>query len=128
MAKEKSVFQELLYLIFGDDKLLKNTTYFNKTCYGEIDKDLRLKAYIDTTGHAGHYTCIRLQVINRIDGVVDKMTIHFTDIWETRDGIIPHIYTDRYDEYWRLTPNIYEMRVLCKAVNDYISVFKRCGK
>ena len=119
-----TVYQETLYQIFGNDKLLKNTKYFNKTCYGEIDKDLRLKAYIDTASLAEHYTCIRLQVINRIDGVVDKMTIHFKDIWDKRNGRVPYIWGGCEDWYVD-RPTGHDMLILYKTVKSYIEIFKK---
>ena len=123
-----STFEKLLRQIFCDNWniIVDKPTYFNKTCYGEIDETLRLKAYIDTAGVHNTYECIRLAVINRTGGEVDRLTIHFNDIWGIRNGQGARIDKDGRDVKWfGFTPNREDVGELREAIKEYVNVFKK---
>ena len=63
--------------IFGNDDMFSNTKYISGVCYGELDSDLKIKCQIDDSGVSRNYDVLRITVINRKDGVVDKHAIQF---------------------------------------------------
>ena len=78
-----------------------------------------MRAEFVTLGHADHYAALRLTLLDSNQGVVDKLTLRFKDVWGKqkipnnpylRDGVDPHIWVDgdRIDWYayhppWRTT-------------------------
>ena len=67
--------------IFGNDDIFSNTKYISGVCYGELDNELKVKCQIDDSVVSRNYDVLRINVINRKDGVVDKHSIRFFDVW-----------------------------------------------
>ncbi len=53
---------------------------------GKLDDDLRVKLEFISTFISGQYNALRLTLINRTDGVVDKGVFKFSDILGSLHG------------------------------------------
>lgn len=62
-----------------------------------------------TSGHADHYDVISVTVLNRTDGVVDKLRLRLKDVLGVkqvpgnpnfRNGVAPHIWEDSGKVEW----------------------------
>lgn len=74
-------FESELKKIMGDSAILKDQKYVGRMCYGTIGGDLRARVEFVTLGVSDHYAGIKASVINRKEGVVDSILLHFQDIW-----------------------------------------------
>ena len=129
----KTSLENELRRVFGNDLVVKNTKYFGNACYGDIDKDLRLKAQMATSGISSQYTNISLSVIKRTDGIVDTSRIYFEDVLGVKpvanpnfkNGIKPHIWIcDGKTEWYVYKPTEKDISMLRSAVKDYVGIFK----
>lgn len=91
--------QELRKLFDGSD-LMDRPQYSGRVCVGELGKDLRVRAEFFSAHVADQYDAIRLTVLNRKEGVVDRTLLQFKDVWgkkpvpsnpNFRSGVLPHL-------------------------------------
>lgn len=100
--------QELRKLFDGSD-LMDRPQYSGRVCVGELGKDLRVRAEFFSAHVADQYDAIRLTVLNRKEGVVDRTLLQFKDVWgkkpvpsnpNFRSGVMPHLWDDHGDVDW----------------------------
>ena len=100
--------QELRKLFDGSD-LMDCPQYSGRVCVGELGKDLRVRAEFFSAHVADQYDAIRLTVLNRKEGVVDRTLLQFKDVWgkkpvpsnpNFRSGVMPHLWDDHGDVDW----------------------------
>lgn len=127
-------FEQELRKLFADGAIIENPKFVGRACLGSLGGDLRVRAEFITMGVAEHYSALRLTVLNRKEGVVDKSVLRFEDILgkkalpgnpNFRNGVSPHIWDDRGKTDWyvyRPTPADFE--ALRQAADDYLSVFQ----
>ena len=126
--------EQELRKLFADGGIIDDPKFVGRACLGSLDSDLRVRAEFITMGIAGHYSALRLTVLNRKEGVVDKSVLRFEDILgkkavpgnpNFRDGVSPYIWDDRGKTDWyvyRPTPADFE--ALRQAADDYLNVFR----
>lgn len=120
--------------IFGNDDIFSNTKYISGVCYGELDNELKVKCQIDDSSVSRNYDVLRIAVINRKDGVVDKHTIQFFDVWgrfpvpgnpNFKEGVAPHIWTyDGKTEWYAAAPKERHYEILKENVKNYLDIFR----
>ena len=120
--------------IFGNDDMLSNTKYISGVCYGELDNELKVKCQIDDSGVSRNYDVLRITVINRKDGVVDKHAIQFFDVWgrlpvpgnpNFKEGVAPHIWAyDGKTEWYAAAPKERHYEILKENVKNYLDIFR----
>ncbi|MBR3995298.1 MAG: hypothetical protein IKI97_08465 [Clostridia bacterium] len=120
--------------IFGNDDIFSNTKYISGVCYGELDNELKVKCQIDDSGVSRNYDVLRISVINRKDGVVDKHAIQFFDVWgklpvpnnhNFKDGVAPHIWVyDGKTEWYAAAPKEKHYEILRDNVKNYLDIFR----
>ncbi|MBQ2931786.1 MAG: hypothetical protein IJE62_02945 [Clostridia bacterium] len=120
--------------IFGNDDMFSNTKYISGVCYGELDSDLKIKCQIDDSGVSRNYDVLRITVINRKDGVVDKHAIQFFDVWgrlpvpgnpNFKEGVAPHIWAyDGKTEWYAAAPKERHYEILKENVKNYLDIFR----
>lgn len=126
-------FEQELRKLFADGSIIDDPKFVGRACLGSLDGDLRVRAEFITMGIAEHYSALRLTVLNRKEGVVDKSVLRFKDILgkkavdnpNFRDGVSPYIWDDRGKADWyvyRPTPADFE--ALRQAADDYLDVFR----
>ncbi len=93
-----------------------------------------MRAEFATTGMADHYNALRLTVMNRTEGVVDKNILRFKDILgmkqvpgnpNFRSGVSPHIWDDYGKaEWYAYKPNLADYQALRQAAGQYLDAFR----
>ena len=123
---------------FFTKELMKCTEGFeDRTCVGNamyipLGENNRLKLFFTTLGYADHYEAISISAVDKNNGVIDKNTIRFADVWGKKqvgnpnltNGIIPYIWKDGLDIDWyvyRPTPR--DMELLAEQISDYAELF-----
>ncbi len=127
-------FEQELRKLFDDGRVILNPTYTGRTCYGELCKDLRVRADFVTIGYADHYEALKLSIINRTEGVIDTALLRFRDIWgikpvphnpNFRNGVSPHIWKASSSMDWyAYHPTAADYAELRNGVNAYLEVFR----
>ena len=119
-------------------ELMKCTEGFEgRTCVGNamyipLGENNRLKLFFTTLGYADHYEAISISAVDKNNGVIDKNTIKFSDVWgkkqvsnpNFKDGVYPHIWKDGVSAGWYVyQPTPHDMEVLAEQINDYAELF-----
>ncbi len=130
-----TTFENELRRIFDDMECFEEGSmkYVGRAFYGKIDDELRLKAEYITMQVMDHYSALRLEIIKRNDGVIDRNTIRFSEFWGSKpttnpnfkDGVHPHLWKDGDNLNWYVyTPTGQDMIQLRDAVADFVSVYQ----
>jgi len=129
----KTTFDKELCKIFGDDLVLDNTKYIGRSCYGELDGNIRMKATFASMELSSHYDAIKLQLLNRTEGEIDTVVIRFNEIWGKKavsnphfqNGVFPHLWlSDNKLEWYVYQPTPRDIEILRDSIQEYVSVFK----
>lgn len=123
---------------FFTNELMKCTEGFeNRKCIGNamyipLGENNRLKLFFTTLGYADHYEGISISAVDKNNGVIDRNTIKFADIWgkkqvsnpNFRNGITPYIWKDGMDVDWYIYhPTPRDMEQLSEQISDYADLF-----
>ena len=129
-----TVYERELRKLFENSDLMDHPQYSGRVCVGELGKDLRVRAEFFSTCVANQYNAIRLTVLNRTEGVVDRTLLRFKDVWgkkpvpgnpNFRSGVMPHLWDDRGDVDWyAYHPSAADYDVLRQSIGQYLSVFR----
>ena len=125
--------EQELRKLFADGGMIDDPKFVGRTCLGSLDGNLRVWAEFISMNISSQYNALRLTVLNRKEGVVDKSVLRFEDVLgkkavpgspNFRNGVSPHIWDDRGKADWyvyRPTPADFEAlrqaadaRKLCK--------------
>ena len=126
-------FEQELRKLFDDGGIIDDPKFVGRACLGSLDGDLRVRAEFITMGIAGHYSALRLTVLNRKEGVVDKSVLRLKDILgkkavgnpNFRSGVYPYIWDDDGKaEWYAYKPTPADFEALRQAADDYLSVFR----
>lgn len=126
-------FEQELQKIFGKGMGLSDLRIVGNACYGRLSGDIRMKANFATGRVADQYEMLKITVLNRNEGPIDSMALHFSDLWgrkkvnnpNFRDGIYPYIWKDGRDAEWYVyKPNEADYRQLSRAASEYLDVFR----
>ena len=98
-----TVYEQELRKLFENSALIDHPQFSGRVCLGELGKDLRVRAELFSAHVTAEYDAIRLTVLNRTEGVVDRTLLRFQDVWgkkqvpnnpNFRSGVIPHLLDD----------------------------------
>ena len=119
---------------FGDGRTIDSPYCSGQSCYGTLDKDLRVRIQFISTHISGQYDALKLTVLNRINGPVDTQVVTLKDLLgkktirdnpNFREGVTPHIWDDYGKADWYVYhPNSQDYQQLTDAVSDYLEVFQ----
>ena len=73
-------FEQELWQLFGDGKIIDNPACSGRSCFGTLGKDLRVRAQFISTHISGEYDALKLTVLNRTDGPVDSQVLRLKDL------------------------------------------------
>lgn len=129
-----NVLEAELRKLFEDGKLIDSPKFMGRVCVGSLGGELRVRAAFITTSTARHYDAVRIKVLNRVDGLVDSITLDLLDVWGKKpvpgnpnfpDGVAPHIweYNGKY-EWYAYAPNAADYRKLREAAKSYLDAFR----
>ena len=127
-------FEQELRKLFADGSVIHDPVFVGRACLGGLDRNRQVRAEFVTLGHADHYAALRLTLLDSSQGVVDKLTLRFKDVWGKqkipnnpylRDGVNPHIWVDgdRIDWY-AYHPTQEDYRQLRQMASDYVETFR----
>ena len=127
-------FEQELRKLFADGAVIHDPVFVGRACLGGLDRNRQVRAEFVTLGHADHYAALRLTLLDSNQGVVDKLTLRFKDVWGKqkipnnpylRDGVDPHIWVDgdRIDWY-AYHPSQEDYRQLRQMASDYVETFR----
>ena len=129
-----SFFEQELWHLFGDGKTFDNPACSGRACLGTLERDIRVKAEFVSTKIADEYDALRLTVLNRKEGEIDKTTLRIVDMIGRKkipsnphfqDGISPHIWTDRSQHEWyAYTPDVSDYIAMRQEVARYLEPFR----
>ena len=126
-------FEQELQKLFGKGTGLSDVRIVGNACYGRLSEDIRVKIHFTNTFSSDNYDALKVVLINRREGPIDSMALHFSDLWgirmvnnpNFRDGVCPHIWKDGGDVKWYIyKPTEADYRQLSGAVSDYLDVFR----
>lgn len=130
---KRTTFENELRNIFDGIESLTNKKYIGRAFYGNIDKEVRLKAEIIDLNTYEHYDSIRIKAIKRDDGEIDVAVIRFKDVLGMKavlnpnfpNGVSPHMWIDRGQlEWYAYAPNEFDYEKIRRQITDYIEVFQ----
>ena len=127
-------YEQELRKLFADGTVIGSPKFTGRACLGTLGKDLRARVQFVTSGHADHYDVISVTVLNRTDGVVDKLRLRLKDILgikqvpgnpNFRNGVAPHIWEDSGKaEWYAFRPSAADYSAMRQAVSEYLDVFR----
>ena len=127
-------YEQELRKLFADGTVIGSPKFTGRACLGTLGKDLRARVQFVTSGHADHYDVISVTVLNRTDGVVDKLRLRLKDILGVkqvpgnpnfRNGVAPHIWEDSGKvEWYAFRPSAADYSAMRQAVSEYLGVFR----
>ena len=126
-------FEQELQKLFGKGTGLSDVRIVGNAYYGRLSGDIRVKIHFTNTFSSDNYDALKVVLINRREGPIDSMALHFSDLWgirmvnnpNFRDGVCPHIWKDGGDVKWYIyKPTEADYRQLSGAVSDYLDVFR----
>ena len=127
-------FERELRKLFGDGKSISNPSFAGRACLGTLGKELRVRVQFVTTGYADHYDALKIAVLNRTEGEVDRLLVQLRDVWgkkpvpgnpNFKDGIFPHIWVnDEKTEWYAYQPNQADRGQLRRQVSEYLDLFR----
>lgn len=123
---------------FFTQELMKCTEGFDgRKCIGNVmyiplGENNRLKIFFTPLGYADHYEALSISAVDKNNGVIDKNTIKFADVWgkkqvsnpNFKDGITPYVWKYGNDVSWYVyTPTPRDMELLAEQISDYAELF-----
>ena len=99
-----TVYEQELRKLFEHSDLVDRPQFSGRVCVGDLGKDLRVRVEFLSTHISSQYDAIRLTVLNRTEGVVDRTLLRFQDVWgkkqvpnnpNFRSGVIPHLWDEK---------------------------------
>ena len=110
-----------------------DAAYVGRSAYLNLGGGNRAKLSFVTMGIADQYAGLKMSVVNLRDGELDANVLRFSDLFgkkptrnpNFREGIVPHIWTDRGKSAWYVyRPTDADYALLTDRVGEYISVFQ----
>lgn len=126
-------FEQELRKLFDHDTVFTDTRFVGNACYGRLTDNIRVKIAFSTCGCADNYEALKITVLNRNEGPIDSMMLHFSDLWgkkttnnpNFKNGITPHLWTSNGKTDWYVyRPTRTDYKQLSEAVGIYLSVFQ----
>jgi len=129
-----SFFEQELRKLFGDGTVIQAPQFVGRSCLGTLGNDLRVRAQFITMGISNQYDALRLTVMNRTEGDVDKIVLRMRDVIGIKpvpgnpyfkNGVSPYIWDDHGDVGWyAFRPTEADYRAIRQAAAQYLDVFR----
>lgn len=126
-------FEQELRKLFEQTKVLNGVTFAGRTCYGWLDKDLRVKIEFVQNGTHNRYEGLKVTLLNRTGGRVDSLTLLFQDLLGRKTvssslqdrGVYPNLWDNGGVVKWdRYQPNDADRQRIVSSVSSYLDVFR----
>lgn len=126
-------FEKELKKLVDQGLPLKNVTYAGRSCYGRLAPDIRARMEFASPEASGHYSAIRVTLLNRREGPIDSMLLRFSDALgikkvqnpNFREGIVPYIWENGNEVEWYVYhPTTADYKRLAEEIGSYMDVFQ----
>lgn len=130
----RNFFEQELRRLFGDGEIIQDPKFVGRACLGDLGGELRVRAEFITTGYADHYEALRLLVLKRTEGEIDRLVLRMKDVIGVKqvpgnpnfpEGVSPYIWDDcGKAEWYAFRPTAADYQALRRAAGDYLDVFR----
>ena len=127
-------FEQELRRLFGDGEIIQDPKFVGRACLGDLGTDLRVRAEFVTIRIANQYEALRLTVLKRTEGEVDRLVLRMKDVIGVKQvpgnpnfpkGVSPYIWDDcGKAEWYAFRPTAADYQALRQAAGDYLDVFQ----
>ncbi len=126
-------FVSELQKIFDQESKLTEINYVGRVCYGKLNNNIRAKIAFVTCGFTDHYEGIRITLINKNEGEIDRNTLLFKDVLghkkvsnpNFKNGIDPYLWNyGGAVEWYVYKPTGEDYRKLADTINLYLGIFQ----
>ena len=117
-------FEKQMRILFGESELFSEAMCSGKMMIGKNDQDVRVKLEFISTNIAKQYNAMKVTVLNRTEGEIDKTVFPFRDILGPKNGYDPYIWDEPNCMGWYgFKPTGDEYDRISDTINDYMSMF-----
>jgi len=117
-------FEKQMRVLFGESELFSEAMFCGKMMIGRIDQDVRIKLEFISTHIAKQYNAIKVTVLNRSEGEIDKTIFSFRDIIGAKNGCDPYIWDEENCRGWYgFKPTSNEYALISDTIHDYVAMF-----
>ena len=130
----RNFFEQELRKLFEDEEMIRSPQFSGRACLGTLERNIRVKAEFVSTKIADEYDALRITVVYRKEGVIDKTTLRIVDMIGRKkipsnpyfqDGMSPHIWTDcGQHEWYAYTPDVSDYIAMRQEVARYLEAFR----
>ena len=115
------------------EPVFPDARYVGRACYVRLNDINRAKIQFVTGGISSQYNALRLTVLNRQEGEIDRLLLRFGDLMGAkmgnhpsfRSGAEPHIWDDDGNVDWyAYHPTQKDYETLTEAVEGYLEIFQ----
>ena len=121
-------YEQELRGMFDGSGVLYDPKFCGKTMIARIDDQKLAKIGFTTTGFSNQYDAMKVSIINKNTGPVDKRIFRFADIigQQQLHGslIAPHMWEDCGKAEWYLPISISDKALISDTVQDYVEMFQ----
>lgn len=122
-------FEKEMRTMFQNTPLIQEPKFCGRTMLGKLDSDLRVKLDFIATHTSGQYDALRLTIINRTEGEVDKGVFKFSDILGKypRPGLTPidyHMWDYQNRPEWYTPVTAAQKAAIANRVLDYVGMYQ----
>ena len=125
--------QELRKLVENSD-ILRDPSFIGRACFGDVGNELRARIEFVINGTIDHYSALQVTMMNRTNGVVDRLLLRLEDIIGIKSipgnpnfprGVSPHIWVYQGKaEWYAYKPSPEDYHNLRESIKDYVDVFR----
>jgi len=124
-------FEQELRKLFEDGEIIDDPRFMGRICMGALGGDLRVRAEFVTMGYADNYEALRLTVLKRTDGEIDKINLRIGEVMGSKkipsraEEVKPYIWTYRgTPEWYAYQPAPADYQALRQASANYLDMFR----
>ncbi len=122
-------YEKEMRSMFGHTDIIQDPKFCGKLMLGKLDDDLRVKLEFIDTYISGQYNALRLTLINRTEGVVDKGVFKFSDILGQYQGRGPspldyHMWECGNKPEWYTLITATQKAAIADRVLEYVEMYQ----
>ena len=125
---EMTFFEKELKKIALNSKYIKKEKYVGNVCVFELTENSTARIEFVTTGCADNYNAIRVTLINKKEGVIDKLGMYICDIIGKKcvrgEMMRPYIWKYHDVDWYSYHPTNDDYKLMAQKIDDYLSCFK----
>lgn len=123
-------YEQEMQKMFGENQCLQKTEFVGKTMLAMLDDRKLLKVEFINTAAANHYNAVRVSIIDKENGVMDKQIMKFSEIIGTyklrssSESIQPFMWDDGERSEWYVPITNAQKAKIAEKVISYAEMFQ----